>query len=114
VNGNGGDDDGGAQETVHVFQAETRRLLDIVTNSLYTDKEVFVRELVSNASDALEKCRHHYLANGEDPGELKVTITTDDDKRRQGPHFRRVPPSTCARCKCTCNHQPPLTRRGGS
>lgn len=40
------------------FQAETRQLLDIVTNSLYTDKEVFLRELVSNASDSLEKLRH--------------------------------------------------------
>ena len=42
----------------HSFQAETRQLLDIVTNSLYTDKDVFLRELVSNASDALEKLRH--------------------------------------------------------
>uniref|UniRef100_A0A0A9VZX7 Heat shock protein 75 kDa, mitochondrial n=1 Tax=Lygus hesperus TaxID=30085 RepID=A0A0A9VZX7_LYGHE len=38
-----------------VFEAETRQLLDIVIHSLYTDKEVFVRELLSNASDALEK-----------------------------------------------------------
>ena len=45
-------------EEEHSFQAETRQLLDIVTNSLYTDKEVFLRELVSNASDALEKLRH--------------------------------------------------------
>ena len=72
----------GEEETTHSFQAETRRLLDIVTNSLYTDKEVFVRELVSNASDALEKCRHDYLARGEDPGDLTVTITTDDAKRQ--------------------------------
>ena len=61
------------------FQAETRRLLDIVTNSLYTDKEVFVRELVSNASDALEKCRHDFLARGEDPGVLEVAIRTDEE-----------------------------------
>ena len=67
--------------TTHAFQAETRRLLDIVTNSLYTDKEVFVRELVSNASDALEKCRHAHLAKGEDPGELVVAIDVDDEKR---------------------------------
>ena len=40
------------------FQAETRKLLDIVTHSIYTDKEVFVRELISNASDALEKFRY--------------------------------------------------------
>ena len=39
------------------FQAETKQLLQIVANSLYTDKFVFIRELVSNASDALEKVR---------------------------------------------------------
>ena len=40
------------------FQAEVQQLLDIVIHSLYTDREIFVRELVSNASDALEKFRH--------------------------------------------------------
>eukprot|EP00823_Brevimastigomonas_motovehiculus_P004360 TRINITY_DN2860_c0_g1_i1.p1 TRINITY_DN2860_c0_g1~~TRINITY_DN2860_c0_g1_i1.p1 ORF type:complete len:792 (+),score=269.03 TRINITY_DN2860_c0_g1_i1:2-2377(+) len=39
------------------FKAETRQLLNIVTNSIYTDKEVFLRELISNASDAMEKCK---------------------------------------------------------
>lgn len=39
------------------FKAETKKLLDIVAKSLYTDSEVFVRELLSNASDALEKQR---------------------------------------------------------
>ena len=40
------------------FKAETRKLLDIVAKSIYTDKEVFVRELLSNCSDALEKQRY--------------------------------------------------------
>jgi TNF receptor-associated protein 1 len=43
------------------FQAETRRLLDIVAKSIYTDKEVFVRELLSNCSDALEKQKFQEL-----------------------------------------------------
>ena len=69
----------GAAPETHAFQVETRRLLDIVTNSLYTD-EVFVRELVSNASDALEKCRHDFLARGEDPGTLEIAILIDEGR----------------------------------
>jgi TNF receptor-associated protein 1 len=64
------------------FQAETKKLLDIVANSLYTDKEVFVRELVSNASDALEKRRYEMLTQGggsESAEELGITITTDKE-----------------------------------
>lgn len=65
----------------HEFQAETRQLLDIVTHSIYTDKEVFVRELISNASDALEKLRH-LQATGEtimSPElEPKILITTNE------------------------------------
>ena len=41
----------------HSFQAEIQQVLDIVIHSLYTDKEVFVRELISNAADACEKVR---------------------------------------------------------
>lgn len=64
------------------FQAEVRQLLDIVIHSLYTDREIFIRELVSNASDALEKLRHAQLAGGGDFDEselpLEITITTDE------------------------------------
>lgn len=50
----------------HEFKAETRMLLDIVARSLYSENEVFVRELVSNASDALEKFRYTIQTAGEE------------------------------------------------
>ena len=63
------------------FQAEIKQLLDIVIHSLYTEKEIFVRELVSNASDALEKLRHTQLTEKEifdDAQALEINLTTDD------------------------------------
>lgn len=66
------------------FQAEVSQVLDIVINSLYTDKEIFVRELVSNASDALEKLRHTQLTENEihqpDLG-LNITIAVDKEAK---------------------------------
>lgn len=65
----------------HTFQAEVRQLLDIVIHSLYTDKEIFIRELVSNASDSLEKLRHFELSGEtihDDKLPLEINITTDD------------------------------------
>ncbi len=65
----------------HAFQAEVGQLLDIVTHSLYTDREIFVRELVSNASDALEKMRLLQLTEKEifdDKLPLEINITTDE------------------------------------
>ena len=44
------------------FKAETKKLLDIVAHSIYTDKEVFLRELMSNCSDALEKQRYNEIS----------------------------------------------------
>src|SRR5476649_2228 len=63
------------------FQAEIKQLLDIVIHSLYTEKEIFVRELVSNASDALEKLRHTQITEKEifdDKLDLEINVTTDD------------------------------------
>ncbi|MDR0352511.1 MAG: molecular chaperone HtpG [Opitutaceae bacterium] len=63
------------------FQAEIKQLLDIVIHSLYTEKEIFIRELVSNASDALEKLRHLQLTEKnilDDNLPLEINITTDD------------------------------------
>ncbi|MGF1451988.1 MAG: molecular chaperone HtpG [Opitutales bacterium] len=65
----------------HSFQAEVKQVLDIVVHSLYTDSEIFVRELVSNASDALEKLRHTRITEKEVLDEnlgLEINLTTDD------------------------------------
>ena len=69
-------------ETTHQFRAETCKLLNILTHSLYTNHEIFLRELLSNASDALEKVRFLQSTGGEvrDPElPLEITITTDKD-----------------------------------
>ncbi len=64
------------------FQTEIRQLLDIVINSLYTDREIFLRELISNANDAMEKVRYLQLTGQKVQGEdlpLEINITTDDE-----------------------------------
>ena len=66
------------------FQTEVRQLLDIVIHAFYSDREVFVRELVSNASDALEKLRLKQLTGAaiyEPERDLRLSITTDEEKR---------------------------------
>jgi TNF receptor-associated protein 1 len=63
------------------FQAEVQQVLDIVIHSLYTDKDIFLRELVSNASDALEKMRHQMLVQEpyyDDKLPLEINISQDD------------------------------------
>merc|ERR1712193_189026 len=55
----------------HEFQAEVNRLMDIIINSLYTDKQVFIRELISNSADALEKARFHSVQDESYLGETK-------------------------------------------
>ncbi|XP_011501467.1 PREDICTED: heat shock protein 75 kDa, mitochondrial [Ceratosolen solmsi marchali] len=74
-------------ETVkHEFQSETRMLLNIVAKSLYSDKEVFIRELISNASDALEKLRYLRLSENlsmDEGGDrnLEIHIATNKQDR---------------------------------
>ncbi|XP_008069312.1 heat shock protein 75 kDa, mitochondrial isoform X1 [Carlito syrichta] len=64
----------------HEFQAETKKLLDIVARSLYSEKEVFIRELISNASDALEKLRHKLVSDGQVLPEMEIHLQTDAGK----------------------------------
>ncbi|MDR7306121.1 molecular chaperone HtpG [Rhodoferax saidenbachensis] len=66
------------------FQAEVAQLLHLVTHSLYSNKEIFLRELISNASDACDKLRFEAINNSglyENDSELKVKVTFDKDAK---------------------------------
>ncbi len=66
------------------FKTEIRQLLEIITHSIYTSREIFLRELISNASDALDKLRFEQArgADIEDPdAELAIRVATDADAR---------------------------------
>ena len=68
----------------HSFQAEVSQLLHLVTHSLYSNKEIFLRELVSNASDACDKLRYEGLNNDalfEGHADLEVRVSFDKDAR---------------------------------
>ena len=68
----------------HSFQAEVKQILHLVTHSLYSNKEIFLRELVSNASDACDKLRFEALDKAElyeDQPNLEVRVSFDAEKR---------------------------------
>ena len=63
------------------FKAESKRLLDLMINSIYTHKEIFLRELISNASDALDKYYYYALQNHESVNDLKIRIDLNEEDR---------------------------------
>ena len=72
-----------SKETLE-FQAETKRLLDLVINSIYTNKEIFLRELISNASDAIDKLHFESLTNQdilEGNSDYEIFVLPDADSK---------------------------------
>lgn len=66
------------------FKAESKKLLDMMINSIYTHKEIFLREIISNASDAIDKLCYRSLTDenvGMERGDFKIRITADKDAR---------------------------------
>ena len=68
----------------HQFEADVRQILHLVTHSLYSDREIFLRELISNASDALDRARFESLQDSElrsVDGEPSIRISWNDEER---------------------------------
>jgi len=68
--------------STYEFQAETKKLLDIVAKSLYSEVEIFVRELISNSSDALNKRKFEEMAAGGDPPALEIKLHFDKSNNK--------------------------------
>ena len=64
------------------FKTETKRLLDMMINSIYTHKEIFLRELISNASDAIDK-RHYLSLTDSTKGSSEYQILVEADKENR-------------------------------
>lgn len=64
------------------FKTESKRILDLMINSIYTNKEIFLRELISNASDAIDKLKFISLTNNNVKSDFKIEITIDKENRK--------------------------------
>ena len=67
-----------------IFQAETKELLNLMVHSIYTNKEIFLRELISNASDAIDKLKFKALTDTQilqATENLNITISIDKDNK---------------------------------
>ena len=73
-----------AEKQTHLFKAEISEMLNLVINSLYSKKEIFLRELISNASDAIDRAKYLALTDktiAADTPEWRISISADKDKK---------------------------------
>ena len=99
------------------FKAESKRLMDLMINSIYTHKEIFLREIISNASDAEDKLAYRALTDDSvevKRKDLKITIVPDKEKRTRRTSWSptwapspRAAPSSSSRSWSGTTRRPP-------